>query len=102
MNKLPKLPEFKKLDQIFTDLENIRKERDIQKANPILENKDFKIACAYHNFITDLVFDDENPMLLHRSNPEKFDKLTKQVAELVKNKYHYDQIIQHLKNTGKI
>ena len=33
MNKLPKLPEFKKLDQIFTDLENIRKERDIQKAN---------------------------------------------------------------------
>ena len=74
----------------------------ILKANPILENKDFKIACAYHNFITDLVFDDENPMLLHRSNPEKFDKLTKQVAELVKNKYHYDQIIQHLENTGKI
>tara|TARA_R100000458_G_scaffold41964_1_gene39761 strand:+ start:347 stop:583 length:237 start_codon:yes stop_codon:yes gene_type:complete len=62
----------------------------------IWEDKKFQKEALYHNFITELVFGDENPMLLNESNPEKAQELFKKVGELVKRRYHYDVIMKKL------
>ena len=62
----------------------------------IWEDKKFQKEALYHNFITELVFEDENPMLLNESNPEKAQELFKKVGELVERRYHYDVIMKKL------
>ena len=60
------------------------------------EDKKFQKEALYHNFITELVFEDENPMLLNESNPKKAQELFKKVGELVERRNHYDVIMKKL------
>jgi hypothetical protein len=62
----------------------------------VWENKKVQKEAIYRNFITELVFGDENPTLLNESNPEKAQELFKKVDELVEKRYYYDIIMKKL------